>query len=143
MEAVLNIPKKNSSSEEWFSWYKLLKRKLGNKRAKVVFTRAWNSYGLMTQAPANTVDFRNQMESQGVKIQKGTMGYIQDGADDVFGAIENAMGFGRALSTSILVVGGVIVLGLSYKLLTDDKFRNDLLEGGTMVATRGASKALK
>ena len=62
-----SIPSKESSAEEWISWYKNLRKTLGQDDANPLFVRVWNQRGT---DEANTEALREYLAKYDVVIEK-------------------------------------------------------------------------
>ena len=107
-----SIPTSSSSSAMWVSWHKTLKKKFGKKKANIIWIAAWDKRA-GTGSSASTVELRDYMDSQGVKIDTTTLEDITDvGGDitDFFGGAFNILKYGA------LIGGGATVAILLFAL---------------------------
>lgn len=108
---VKNIPTKNSSSQAWIQWHKSLKSRYGKKEANAIFIKAWDLRG-GAGSPASSIELRNYMEDNGVKLDTTSM---EDALDSASGAIDwigDGLSMGRyfGIALGVIVVGGLGML---------------------------------
>lgn len=103
------IPKKSSGQEDWMTWYKTMKSKLGKKNAQVLWVKAWGKRG-GKDSPANTLSLRKYMESEGIPIDGG--GIISSAVDTASKGFDFFSDFFVAgkwmmIGSSVIIIGTV------------------------------------
>lgn len=138
-EAIINIPKNNSSDNVWITWYDALKSTFGRKKANSLFIANWDAQN-GSGSDANTTTLRQYLQKQGKLDIKGSFaGEIKDKAFDVGNFLGDYITVGKYLGIGL----GVVVLGglglFVYNLAKDP---DKAVRIGTAVATRGMSEAV-
>lgn len=127
------VPNAYSSSAEWITWYDALKKCVGKKNAKMLWSLAWQKYGRQgTDASSSTL--RKKMEKEGIEIDK-TMGEsLEDFGYDVGNWFGNGFKFMGVLG--YILAGGVVlgILAIIYNIAKDP------YRAGRAVGTRGVSE---
>jgi hypothetical protein len=106
---TINEPSIKSDSAQWIQWHKDLKSTFGKKTANSVFLAFWNK---RKSSGANTAELRDYAESQGFKIEGGSLSGIADAAYDIGDTIGDVMQVGKivAISLTVILVAGIGLL---------------------------------
>lgn len=115
---ALIIPDEKSSSQEWITFYDILKKRYGKKAGTVAFVKAWQKFG-GEKSSANT----NVVErGTGLQFDKGLLTEIEGvGGDAVnyVGGFFNSLGTGsKILLYSTIGIAIVLVGGLAIRIVT-------------------------
>ena len=105
-DPTLNIPQRNSGSEEWIAWYEVLKSNFGKKNANTLWVKAWARRG---SDEANTKNLRDYMSKRGINIEEGAWDKVVDvagGVGDFFGDVIQG-GKITAIVLGVIVLGGL------------------------------------
>lgn len=133
------IPNSTSSSEEWISWHKQLKKWFSKTETNAYFVKFWNQRaGAGTQA--DTHSLRDYMSSQGVELTTDWTGELSDVTHDVTDWFVSGLEWTRA----IMIGTTIIVIGIaSYYLIAQikkGKTVSDAVELAAMARTGGVIK---
>lgn len=138
-EQIRNIPKNTSSDIVWISWYEIIKKNFGKKKANALFTANWDSQNGFS-SNANTSKLRRHLkENGGIEISGSALSEVKDkllDAGNFFGDYFIA-GKYLGIALGVIVVGGIgmIVFNLA-------KRPQAVIRAGTAIATRGISEGM-
>ncbi len=138
-QSIQNIPTVNDSDTVWITWYKELRSTLGAKKANDIFSRAWSAMNV-NDSDANTAHLRETMEKYGIDISGGIVGESLDFTRMVGGQVGDLFTVSKWLSIGLVTIVVVSVGGLIYQIAFKKSMRQEVVDIGTTVATRGLNK---
>lgn len=139
LQSVKILPTKNSSDQEWLSWYLDLKNLIGTKKANRIFTMLWNNEDGYN-SDANSVYLRDEMEGYGVEIAGGVIGDVADFFSTAKGYFGGFFTAGKWISIALAGVVVVSVGGLLLQIAFKPSVRQEAVKIGTAIGTRGMSE---
>lgn len=112
------IPDEKSSSQEWITFYEILKSRYGKKAGTVAFVKAWQKFGgEKSSASANAIE-----RGTGLQFDKGLITSIEGiGGDAVnyVGGFFNSLGAGsKIVLYSTIGIAVLLVGGLTIRIIT-------------------------
>lgn len=138
-QSIQNIPNRNDIDQVWINWYKDLRSTLGASKANDLFGRAWSAQNA-SDSNANTTYLREEMEKYGIDISGGIFGTTLDFGRQLSGNIGDVFTAGKWLSIALVGVVVISVGGLIFQIAFKPSVRNEALNIGSTVATRGMNK---
>lgn len=112
------IPNHSSKTEEWIAFYNSLVNWFGKDAARIAFARAWTKFD-GGNGKADIVVIQNATELKLDKTLLQTASANMDFTANIFsGFLETASTGGKILFYSSIGLGVLIVLGLTYKVVT-------------------------
>ncbi len=139
LQSIKILPTKNSSDQQWVSWYLDVKNQLGTKRANRLFTMLWNNEDGYN-SDANTNYLRDEMEGYGVEVDTGFIGDAVDFASSVKGYFGGFFTAGKWIGFTLAGIVVISVGGLLLQLAFKPSVRQEAVRIGTAVGTRGMSE---
>jgi hypothetical protein len=133
------IPSKESLDNDWIIWHKAMKAEFGKKQANVAFLAAWklrNADGILVGGKANTVELREYLESQGIKIASGALSYVADTLDDVQDMFASVVGTASKVAVGVAVVIFLVLIYAVIRIVRNPDQYASLIK---TVATRGVA----
>lgn len=103
------IPTSDSTSEQWVTWHKALRKWFTKNEANTHWLRFWQQRsGAGTKA--DTYDLREYMRSQDVDLTTTTMGEVTDMAGGIVEFFTDSINIARIILVGVVVVGvGLVV----------------------------------
>ena len=110
-DIILNTPKNRSESQAWIEWHKAMKSRLGKKTANAIFVKFWQQRA-GKGSEASTVELRNYMEKQGVKLDTTAMEDFADISDSVTSGIGGFFSFAKytGIALGVIIIGGLAMV---------------------------------
>jgi len=130
---IENIPRLESTQEEWISWHKSLKSNFGLQNANALWVKAWKKYG---SPGANTNDLRTYLSKQGIEVNKDAWQSIVDkgvGISDYIGSYFQVAKY-MGIALGVIVIAGI---GMTIYNIAKNPIGNASKVGKAMVLKKG------